>query len=227
MTIMDPERWQRLKRVYDAALEQEPARREAYLAQACADDQSLLRELRSLLAQKTDTQVPLDSPAMQLAARALAGDTDASPRPDLCGTRILHYRIEKRIGEGGMGVVYRALDERLNRTVAVKVLPPHYSNNPDMRQRFDREARAISALNHPDICTLHDIGHHDGLDFLVMEFLDGETLADRLRARPPQLHEAIRIAAHVAGGRGPGMPERVQAVRGVEDGLVRRPGKLT
>lgn len=97
------------------------------------------------------------------------------------GTRLGPYEILAAVGAGGMGEVYRAKDTRLNRTVAIKVLPPHLSSNPDLRQRFEREARAVSRLSHPNICTLHDIGRQDGIDYLVMEFLEGETLADRLR----------------------------------------------
>ena len=82
-----------------------------------------------------------------------------------------------------MGEVYRARDTRLDRTVAIKILPAHLSDNPEAKQRFDREARAISSLNHPNICTLHDVGHQDGIDYLVMEFLDGQTLAERLLIR--------------------------------------------
>jgi eukaryotic-like serine/threonine-protein kinase len=100
------------------------------------------------------------------------------------GTKLGPYEIQSPLGAGGMGEVYRARDTRLDRTVAVKILPSHLSNNPEARQRFDREARAISSLNHPNICTLHDVGHQDGIDFLVMEFLEGETLADRLKKGP-------------------------------------------
>jgi Tol biopolymer transport system component len=96
-----------------------------------------------------------------------------------------------------MGEVYRALDTRLDRTVAIKVLPQHLSANPDLKQRFEREARAISSLNHPRICTLHDVGHQDGVDFLVMEFLEGETLADRLRKGALPLKEALKIGIEI------------------------------
>jgi len=96
------------------------------------------------------------------------------------GSRLGPYEILAPIGAGGMGEVYRAKDTRLDRSIAVKILPSHLSDNPEARQRFDREARAISSLNHPNICTLHDVGHQDGVDFLVMELLEGETLADRL-----------------------------------------------
>src|SRR5580765_751193 len=96
------------------------------------------------------------------------------------GTRFGPYEIQSPLGAGGMGEVYRALDTRLQRIVAVKILPSHLSENPEAKERFDREARTISSLNHPNICTLHDVGHQDGVDYLVMEYLEGETLASRL-----------------------------------------------
>jgi serine/threonine protein kinase len=92
------------------------------------------------------------------------------------GTRLGPHEIVAPIGGGGMGEVYRAKDTRLDRTVAIKILPEHLSSNPRRHERFEREARAISALNHPHICTLHDIGHQDGIDYLVMEYVQGETL---------------------------------------------------
>src|SRR6202158_2740533 len=96
------------------------------------------------------------------------------------GTKLGPYEIQSPLGAGGMGEVYRARDTRLERTVAIKILPSHLSSNPEAKQRFEREARAISSLNHPNICTLHDVGHQDGTDYLVLEFLEGQTLADRL-----------------------------------------------
>ena len=96
------------------------------------------------------------------------------------GTRLGPYEILSALGAGGMGEVYRARDTRLDRTVAVKVLPADLAADPDRRARFEREARAIAALSHPHICTIHDVGRHDGIDYLVMEYLEGETLADRL-----------------------------------------------
>src|ERR1700720_4459018 len=100
------------------------------------------------------------------------------------GTKLGPYEIVSPLGAGGMGEVYKARDTRLDRTVAVKILPSHLSENPEAKQRFDREARTISSLNHPNICTLHDVGEQDGVDYLVMEYLEGETLADRLREGP-------------------------------------------
>ena len=96
------------------------------------------------------------------------------------GTRLGPYAITASIGRGGMGEVYKARDTRLDRTVAIKVLPGHVASDPDLRERFEREARAIAALNHPHICTLHDVGQQDGIDYLVMEYLEGQTLAQRL-----------------------------------------------
>jgi eukaryotic-like serine/threonine-protein kinase len=96
------------------------------------------------------------------------------------GTKLGPYEIQSPLGAGGMGEVYRARDTRLGRDVAVKVVPSHLSSDAELRARFEREARAISSLNHPHICTLHDVGHQDGVDFLVMEFLEGETLQRRL-----------------------------------------------
>src|SRR6202163_4384857 len=114
------------------------------------------------------------------------------------GTKLGPYEIQSPLGAGGMGEVYKARDTRLDRTVAVKILPSHLSENPEAKQRFDREARTISSLNHPNICTLHDVGEQDGVDYLVMEYLEGETLADRLaRGRLP-LDQALRYATQIA-----------------------------
>src|SRR5437660_12260838 len=104
--------------------------------------------------------------------------------PLTIGVRLGPYEIQSAIGAGGMGEVYRARDTRLDRTVAIKVLASALAGTPDVRERFEREARAISSLNHPHICTLYDVGHDQGLDYLVMEFLDGEPLNRRIGGRP-------------------------------------------
>jgi hypothetical protein len=114
------------------------------------------------------------------------------------GTRLGPYEILSPLGAGGMGEVYRARDTRLDRVVAIKILPSHLAGDAELRQRFEREARAISSLNHPHICTLHDIGHQDGVDFLVMEYLEGETLAERLRRGPLPLEPLLRVAVGIA-----------------------------
>ena len=114
------------------------------------------------------------------------------------GTKLGPYEIQSPLGAGGMGEVYCAIDTRLQRTVAIKILPSHLAENSEARLRFDREARAISSLNHPNICTLFDVGSQAGTDFLVMEHLEGETLADRLHRGALPLTEAFPIAIAIA-----------------------------
>ncbi len=114
------------------------------------------------------------------------------------GTKLGPYEVQEPLGAGGMGEVYRARDTRLGRDVAVKVLPAHLSSDTELRQRLEREAKAISSLNHPHICTLHDVGSQDGVDYLVMEHLQGETLADRLQRGPIPLAEALKMAIQIA-----------------------------
>src|SRR6202158_599248 len=118
--------------------------------------------------------------------------------PLAVGTRLGPYEILAPIGAGGMGEGYRAKDTRLDRTVAIKVLPEHLSSKPQLRERFEREARAVSSLNHPHICTLHDVGQQDGVDFLVMEYLEGETLAHRLKKGALPLDQTLRFAIEIA-----------------------------
>src|SRR5215813_5626473 len=114
------------------------------------------------------------------------------------GTHLGPYEIIQPIGAGGMGQVYKTRDTRLNRTVAIKVLPPEFASRPDWKQRFEREAQTIASLNHPHICTLHDVGEQDGIDYLVMEFLEGRTLAQRLEHGALPLDEALKIAIEIA-----------------------------
>jgi eukaryotic-like serine/threonine-protein kinase len=116
------------------------------------------------------------------------------------GKKLGPYEIQSPLGAGGMGEVYRARDTRLDRTVAIKILPVHLSDDPEAKQRFEREARAISSLNHSNICHLYDVGRQDGIDFIVMEFLEGETLADRLRKGPLQLAQVLKYGIEVCDG---------------------------
>jgi serine/threonine protein kinase len=116
------------------------------------------------------------------------------------GTKLGPYEIQSPLGAGGMGEVYRARDTRLDRIVAIKILPAHLSDNVEAKHRFDREARAISSLNHPNICTLYDVGHQNGIDYLVMELLEGETLADRLAKGPLPLEKVLKYAIEICQG---------------------------
>ena|SRR5437667_6698999 len=115
------------------------------------------------------------------------------------GTRLGPYEILSVLGAGGMGEVYRGRDTRLDRVVAIKVLPEHRSSSPQVRERFEREARAISSLSHPHICALYDIGQQDGIDYLVMEFLEGETLAHRLKKGPLAPDQVLQLAIQISG----------------------------
>src|SRR6202790_3479431 len=114
------------------------------------------------------------------------------------GNKLGPYEIVSPLGAGGMGEVFRARDTRLDRTVAIKILPSQLSSDPDRRQRFEREAKTISSLNHPHICVLYDVGHQDGMDYLVMECLEGETLAKRLEKGPLSLEQVLKFGAQVA-----------------------------
>src|ERR1700720_3986821 len=114
------------------------------------------------------------------------------------GTRLGPYEILSPLGAGGMGEVYKAKDTRLERTVAIKVLPPHLSSSEEVRQRFEREARTISSLSHPHICALYDVGNQDGVEYLVMEYLEGETLADRLLKGPLPTEQTLRYGIEIA-----------------------------
>jgi len=114
------------------------------------------------------------------------------------GTRLGPYEILAEIGAGGMGEVYKAADTRLNRTVAIKVLPAQFSENFEMKQRFEREAQTIASLNHPHICTLYDAGRQDGVEFLVMEYLEGQSLAERLSRGAMPVDEALKVAIAIA-----------------------------
>lgn len=118
--------------------------------------------------------------------------------PLTAGSRLGPYEIDSQLGAGGMGEVYRASDTRLGRTVAIKVLPEEVSKDAQRRQRLEREARAISSLSHPNICALYDIGHQDGTDFLVMEYIEGETLAHRLTKGPLPLDQVLRYGIEIA-----------------------------
>src|SRR6202165_2497287 len=116
------------------------------------------------------------------------------------GTKLGPYEIESALGAGGQGEVYRARDTRLDRTVAIKILPSHLCSNPEAEQRFDREARTISSLSHPNICHLYDVGSQDGTSYLVMEYLQGETLADRLRKGPLPLEQVLKCGIELCEG---------------------------
>jgi eukaryotic-like serine/threonine-protein kinase len=188
---MDPIRWQRVKDVFEAARALPADARLRYVQDACEGDQDLRQEIESLLTACEPAASFLEAPAAQMFPSLAIS-------PSLAHRRLGPYEISSQVGRGGMGEVYKAFDTRLNRHVAIKALAVRSAAEAQAIERFAREARATGVLSHPHICALYDVGHEDGVHYLVMEFLDGETLAARLRRGTPPLDQALACASEIA-----------------------------
>ncbi|MFN0108618.1 MAG: protein kinase domain-containing protein, partial [Blastocatellia bacterium] len=188
------ERQERIKQLYGEALELDAADRPAFMAKACGEDQSLRRELESLLGFETEAADFIETPAVHLAAEMLAREEAEAKTGRMIGA----YRIVSKLGAGGMGEVWLAEDSRLKRKIALKLLPAHFTADAERVRRFEREARAASALNHPNILTIHEIGEVNGVHFIATEFVEGQTLRQRLQQATLGVSEALDIAAQIA-----------------------------
>jgi TolB-like protein/tRNA A-37 threonylcarbamoyl transferase component Bud32 len=193
---LTPERWEQVGQLLQSALELQPGDRPAFLRQACGEDESLCRELESLLAAEEESGDFLSAEAIDDAAKALAEEQSFT----LVGKRLGHYQVHSLLGAGGMSEVYLAQDTKLDRAVALKILPAAFAADKDRMRRFEQEAKAAAALNHPHIAHIYEIGEAEGKQFISMEYIEGETLRHKIHSEKSPLPKLLRYLAQVAAG---------------------------
>ncbi|HVQ39208.1 MAG TPA: serine/threonine-protein kinase [Pyrinomonadaceae bacterium] len=191
---MTPERWQEIEAVLQRALDRPPPERASFIDEACADDEELKEEATSLISALDEAGDFIEEPAIVQDARVLVG----AVHDENIGREIGPYRIIERLGAGGMGEVYLAQDSRLNRPVALKILPAYFASDDARLRRFQSEARAASALNHPNILTIHEVGELDDLRFIATEFIDGHTIRRLIAQGNLSVTEIFDVAEQVA-----------------------------
>jgi Tol biopolymer transport system component len=194
---MKADRWRQVEQLYDAAVELPVVERAKFAEEACAGDEDLRRELLSLLAAEQEAGDFMESPALDIAARTIAQERVSITQTSFVGRDLGPYKIEKLLGVGGMGEVYLAHDAKLKRKVALKILPPQFISDPERVKRFERESRAVSALNHPNLITIYDIGISDGVHYIATEFVEGKTVRD-LIDDGLKMRDALAVATQVA-----------------------------
>jgi TolB-like protein/Flp pilus assembly protein TadD len=194
---MSSEQWAVIEELYHSASELPHDERSLFLQRACGEDQGLRLELESLLRHGDTPQSFLDTAAIAIVAKAIAADEYDSSARALEGTSISHYRIVKALGRGGMGVVYEAEDVKLRRHVALKLLPNFLARDWQALRRFEQEAQAASALNHPNICTVYEVDQDHGLHFIAIELLEGETLKERIGRGSLEVREILAIGTEI------------------------------
>ena len=193
---MNPERWQQIDRIFQGAIEREPHERASFLDQACGDDSPLREKIEALLRSHDGAGSFLASPA----SPPNFGKVREPAPHQFVGQYLGSYELKAHVGSGGMGDVYRARDTQLRRDVAIKILPSEFSRDPDRVARFQREAVALAALNHPNIAAIHDLDEVNGTRFLVLEFVEGETLAVRLKRGPLSVPQSLDLCRQIAEG---------------------------
>ena len=193
---MSADRWQTLDRLFIEALQLPAEARAALLARECGTDEQLRREVLSLLTAVESSGTFLERPALERLARAMAADGWSLRQGERLGT----YTVRELLGAGAVGEVWRATDERLNRDVAIKLLRPHLSSDPQRTRRFAEEARTAGSLNHPNILSVYDVGEHAGVPFIVSEYVEGESLRMRLKRGPLSIDVAAAVALQMARG---------------------------